>query len=195
MMMLLRCCSSVALLSPLACATPALEQPIVAPEPTVIVETEPELGPRTLTPSENTGAALIAAADRITRVELCDIETGEPIATLPPATLAKFRTVVRDGGIQEGLSSEPAWSLILRVEVEGQREPFIVQFVGVALRVKPIDSWSQTIANEAGEIDWSIRDIYVDYELELDRDILDLLPEGMTVRPTRHGEDAVPPIP
>lgn len=192
---MLRGCWIAVLLGSLACTTRAPEQPaVVAPEPTVIAapELEPEAGPRRLTPSENTGEALLAAAERITRVEICDIETGEPIAELPPATVDKLRTALRDGGIVEGLSSEPSWSMVLRIEVEGRREPFIVQFVTVALRVKPTDAWSQTIVNEAGEIDWSIRDIYVDYELELDYELEALVPEA---EPQRYGEEAIPPIP
>jgi hypothetical protein len=152
-------------------------------------EHEPADGPRKLTPTDNNAEALLAAADRITRVEICDVETGEPIATLAPAQLDKLRTGLRDGAIAEGLSSEAAWSMILRIEVEGRREPFIVQFVTVALRVKPEDAWSLAIADDAGKIDWRIRDIYVDYELELDNEFEVLVPDA---EPQRHGEEAIP---
>lgn len=181
---MLRRASILALLSSAACATPPLEQPTVEPAPSVVVESEPE-------PIENTAEALLAAAERITRVDICDLETREPIATLAPATVEKLRTVLRDGAIQEGLSSEPAWTMILRVEVEGRPEPFIVQFVTVALRVKPLDPWSLTIADEAGQIDWRIHDIYADIELALDNDFEALVPDA---EPRRHGEDAMPPI-
>jgi hypothetical protein len=189
---MLRLGSITIVLGLLACATSASTQPAVAPEQATVVaepELEPADGPRKLTPTDNNAETLLAAADRITRVEICDVETGEPIATLPPALLDKLRTGLRDGAISEGLSSEAAWSMILRIEVEGRREPFIVQFVTVALRVKPEDAWSLAIADEAGEIDWRIRDIYVDYEIELDNEFEALVPDA---EPQRYGEDAMP---
>jgi hypothetical protein len=189
-MLMLRLGSLAISLGLLACAAPI---PAVAPEPEQAAVAEPELepadGPRKLTPTDNNAEALLAAADRITRVEICDIETGEAIATLPPALLDQLRAGLREGAISEGLSSEAAWSMILRIEVEGRREPFIVQFVTVALRVKPEDAWSLAIANEAGEIDWRIRDIYVDYELELDNEFEALVPYA---EPQRYGEEAMP---
>ena len=181
--MLRRASITLVLLCSLACATPSVPT-TSEPAPRVVVESEPE-------PIENTAEALLAAADRITRVDICDLETREPIATLPPATLEKLRAVLRDGAVAEGLSSEPAWTMILRVEVEGRPEPFIVQFVTVALRVKPEDPWSLSIANEAGEIDWSIKDIYADYALELDYEFEALVPDA---EPQRHGEEWAPPI-
>jgi hypothetical protein len=170
----------IAALCSVACARQASVTPPPAstPESPVVVESEPEAAP-----IENTAEALIAAAEKITRVELCHPQTGEPLATLPPATLEKLRKVLRDGGIKEGLSTEPAWEIILRVEVEGQREPFIVQFVGTALRVKPVDPWSFTIADESGQIDWRIQEIYVDYELEFELAIVEALPPATEVEP------------
>lgn len=187
---MLRLGSLTVVLGVLACASPA-STPAAAPERAVVAEPElePADGPRKLTPTDNNAEALLAAADRITRVEICDVETGEPIATLSPAQLDKLRAGLRAGAIAEGLSSEPAWSMILRIDVEDRREPFIVQFVTVALRVKPEDAWSLAIADEAGEIDWRIRDIYIDYEIELDIEFDALVPDAA---PQRYGEEAMP---
>jgi hypothetical protein len=175
--------SLLAALCSVACATQASVPPTPTPEP-VVVESEPES-------FENTAEALIAAADAITRVELCDVETQEPLVTLPPASVEKLRTALRGGEIGEGLSSERAWSMILRIEVEGRREPFIAQFVTTALRVKPVDPWSLTIADESGQIDWRIQDIVYNYiEIDLDNDFEELLPDAEPDEP-----DARPPVP
>jgi hypothetical protein len=180
--------SIAAVLCSLACAAPTDEQqPTVEPHKTVLVESEPEAGPRMLTPSDNTAAALLAAAMAITRVELCDMDTGEAIATLPQGSLDKLRAVLSEGEVSEGISAEPAWPIILRVEVEGRREPFIVQVADIMLRVKPSDAWSPAIADESGEIDWRIRDIAMDFELQ--DQLAQLLPDGLPSQPWHSGHD------
>jgi hypothetical protein len=181
----------VVALCSVACAKQAAVAPTPAPESPVVVESEPETAP-----IENSAEALIAAAEQITRVELCDVETREPLVTLPPATVEKLRAALRDGGIGEGLSSEAAWSMILRIEVEGRREPFIVQFVTTAVRVKPVDPWSLTIADESGQIDWRIQDIqYNYYEIDLDVDFGELLPEAQPDNPENRAPSPSPSQP
>jgi hypothetical protein len=143
----------------LACtrAAPASDEPAAieaeqAAPPVLAPEREPEAADPEQT--RNSGAALVAAAERITHLELSD---GEQ-------TILRFDDAVRDelvASLREeqdnGLSAtSPPWpGYWVLVHVEGRAEPFVASIVaGGALRLNARDPLALEIATPEGAPDF-----------------------------------------
>ncbi len=140
------------------------------------VEAEPPITPG-MTPTDNTGEALVAAAPQITRIEIYELDSKQRLGELDAAWVAKLREALTGLEVEQGgLSMQPSWPIVLVIHSDARSQPIVAQFVDVALRVKPEDAWTEAIADEQGEIDWRIRDVYVDYELGFEAALEPLLP-------------------
>jgi hypothetical protein len=152
-------------------------------EPTEPVERdrggEPSWSPG-MTPPDNTAEALVAAAPHIRRIELFELHTMEPLGDLDTMWVKRFRDALLESEVQEGISMQSVWPVVLVVHSNTREHPIVALFVGLTLRVKPDDAWTERIVDDEGDIDWRIREVYVELagELQLDHVLFPFIPSG-----------------
>jgi hypothetical protein len=106
----------------------------------------------------------------------------QPLGELDITWVTKLSDALVDSEVSESISMDSSWPIVLVVHSNTRAHPIVAQFLGVTLRVKPEDAWTERIADDEGDIDWRIHEVYVELagELQLGHALFPLIPAGWT---------------